>query len=158
MPQWHRGRVVLAGDAAWCLTLYSGMGASTGMAGADLLGTMIERHLDDLGTAVKIWEERLRPYIQDQQTSALTDRLLFVAKDKQEYAIRTQTMRMQADPAFATEMADSPAAAGFAAKTSTSRPAEQRLRPTSREEANDNDGNGVGAADGRAPGDRPQPR
>ncbi|SNY31351.1 FAD-dependent monooxygenase [Paractinoplanes atraurantiacus] len=116
MPQWHRGRVVLAGDAAWCLTLYSGMGASTGMAGADLLGTMLERHADDIGTALKAWEERLRPYIQDQQTSALTDRLLFIAKDEQEFAIRTQMMRMQADPAFAAEMANSPAAAGFAAK------------------------------------------
>ncbi|MEU6782183.1 FAD-dependent monooxygenase [Nonomuraea angiospora] len=44
MDSWHRGRVVLVGDAAWCVTLYAGMGASSGMAGADLLGTMPARH------------------------------------------------------------------------------------------------------------------
>ncbi|MEU6711686.1 FAD-dependent monooxygenase [Nonomuraea sp. NPDC046802] len=98
MPQWHQGRVVLAGDAAWCLTLYSGMGASTGMAGADLLGTMLQRHPDDIGTALKAWETHLRPYIEDQQISAMTDRLLFVAKDEQEHAMRSQMMRMMVSP------------------------------------------------------------
>ncbi|MFI6793154.1 FAD-dependent monooxygenase [Nonomuraea sp. NPDC050383] len=41
MPRWHRGRVVLIGDSAWCVTLYAGMGASKGMAGGELLGTML---------------------------------------------------------------------------------------------------------------------
>ncbi|MFE1589282.1 hypothetical protein [Streptomyces sp. NPDC059402] len=44
MDTWHTDRVVLLGDAAWCLTLYSGMGASTAMAGADLLGTLLQRN------------------------------------------------------------------------------------------------------------------
>ena len=35
------------GDAAWCVTLYAGMGASTALAGADLLGTMLDRHPAD---------------------------------------------------------------------------------------------------------------
>ncbi|ACU38448.1 FAD-dependent monooxygenase [Actinosynnema mirum] len=92
MPRWSEGRVVLAGDAAWCLTLYSGMGASTGMAGADLLGTLLQRHPDDVGAALAEWEARLRPYVEGQQESALTDRLLFVAGDEREHALRTGMM------------------------------------------------------------------
>jgi 2-polyprenyl-6-methoxyphenol hydroxylase-like FAD-dependent oxidoreductase len=44
MPTWHTDRVVLLGDAAWCPTPYSGMGASSAISGADLLGTMLQRH------------------------------------------------------------------------------------------------------------------
>ncbi|GAA1163265.1 hypothetical protein GCM10009654_20040 [Streptomyces hebeiensis] len=50
MDTWHTDRIVVLGDAAWCLTLYSGMGASTAMAGADLLGTVLgEDPRDDRG-------------------------------------------------------------------------------------------------------------
>ncbi|MEV1244371.1 hypothetical protein [Nonomuraea sp. NPDC049750] len=38
LPHWHQGRVALIGDAAWCLILYSGMGASAGIVGAEMLG------------------------------------------------------------------------------------------------------------------------
>jgi 2-polyprenyl-6-methoxyphenol hydroxylase-like FAD-dependent oxidoreductase len=52
MDSWHKGRVVLVGDAAWCVTFYVGMGVSLGFAGADLLGIMIERHPTDVETAL----------------------------------------------------------------------------------------------------------
>ncbi|WP_329343478.1 hypothetical protein OG252_44745 [Streptomyces sp. NBC_01352] len=44
METWYTGRVVLLGDSAWCLTLYSGMGASTALVGTDLLGTLLQRN------------------------------------------------------------------------------------------------------------------
>lgn len=62
LDSWHRGRVVLVGDAAWCPTLYSGMGSSTAMAGAELLGTVLAEHLGSLDEALAEWERRLRPY------------------------------------------------------------------------------------------------
>jgi 2-polyprenyl-6-methoxyphenol hydroxylase-like FAD-dependent oxidoreductase len=74
---WSRGRVVLVGDSAWCVGLYSGMGASAGLAGADLLGTMLERHPGDITAALRAWEDRLRPYIDAYQESG-TDRRHFV--------------------------------------------------------------------------------
>ncbi|HEX6356445.1 hypothetical protein [Actinophytocola sp.] len=52
---WHRRRVVLVGDSAWCVTLYGGMGVSTGMAGADLLGTMLARRPEDVPKALAAW-------------------------------------------------------------------------------------------------------
>lgn len=63
MPSWHRGRVVLVGDAAWCVTLYAGMGASSGIAGGELLGTMLRRHPGDLPGALRAWETRMRPFL-----------------------------------------------------------------------------------------------
>ncbi|MET8003586.1 hypothetical protein [Nonomuraea glycinis] len=64
MPRWHRGRVVLVGDAAWCLSLYAGMGASSAIAGGELLGTMLHRHPGDVPAALRNWEARMRPFIR----------------------------------------------------------------------------------------------
>ena len=67
LDSWHRGRVVLVGDAAWCPTLYSGMGSSTAMAGADLLGTVLAASSDGLEAALTEWERRLRPHTDRYQ-------------------------------------------------------------------------------------------
>ena len=70
VDHWHDGRVVLLGDAAWCPTLYSGMGATSALAGADALGLMLAKHPDDVETALSAWENKLRPAITDFQQSA----------------------------------------------------------------------------------------
>jgi 2-polyprenyl-6-methoxyphenol hydroxylase-like FAD-dependent oxidoreductase len=70
MDRWHDGRVVLVGDAAWCSTLIAGMGVSTGLAGAELLGTLLQRYPDDLDRALNTWEARLRPYLDYYQNLA----------------------------------------------------------------------------------------
>ncbi|MEV5716893.1 FAD-dependent monooxygenase [Amycolatopsis mediterranei] len=87
MRRWHRGRVVLVGDSAWCVTLYAGMGVSSGLTGADTLGTMLERH-DDLETALTEWERALRPYIDHYQNGAGADRKIFMADTRLEVRFR----------------------------------------------------------------------
>lgn len=87
MARWHRGRVVLVGDSAWCVTLYAGMGVSSGLTGADMLGTMLERH-DDIGTAFTEWERALRPYIDHYQDGAAGDRKIFMADNRLEILVR----------------------------------------------------------------------
>ncbi|WP_346281179.1 FAD-dependent monooxygenase [Pseudonocardia sp.] len=77
MDHWHNGRVVLVGDSAWCVTLYSGMGVSAGLAGAELLGTMLQRHSNDIGQALSDWERRLRPFIKYHQRTGLSQRVFF---------------------------------------------------------------------------------
>lgn len=89
LDTWHKGRVVLVGDSAWCLTLYSGMGASSGMAGADMLGTMLEQHPGDVPAALRAWEEKLRPFIEFHQESGMAMRRLFVPADHTEFHLRT---------------------------------------------------------------------
>ncbi|MFE0155164.1 FAD-dependent monooxygenase [Nonomuraea sp. NPDC059007] len=100
MPRWHRGRVVLIGDAAWCVTLYAGMGASSGIAGAELLGTMLQRHPGDQPGALRAWEARMRPFIHTEQNSALQMRKIFTPHDRKERLLRTLMMRLVHTPAI----------------------------------------------------------
>ncbi|MFI5626623.1 FAD-dependent monooxygenase [Nocardioides sp. NPDC051685] len=89
MPSWHTDRVVLVGDAAWCLTLYSGMGASTAISGADLLGTTLARNPGNTARALREWEQRLRPFIEVQQRSGRTDGLaMFVPQTRRDLMMR----------------------------------------------------------------------
>ncbi|MBE3011639.1 FAD-dependent monooxygenase [Microbispora sp. NEAU-D428] len=98
MPRWHRGRVVLIGDSAWCVTLYAGMGASSGMAGGELLGTMVQRHPGDVPGALRAWEARMRPFIHLQQESALPGRRIFTPHDRKEQLLRSGMMRLMRMP------------------------------------------------------------
>ncbi|MFI1617454.1 FAD-dependent monooxygenase [Streptomyces lydicus] len=59
---WSKGRVVLAGDAAHCASPYSGMGISGGLVGAYVLADEINRHPDDLPTALANYDTVLRPF------------------------------------------------------------------------------------------------
>jgi len=94
LDHWHRGRVVLVGDAAWCLTVYSGMGASTGLAGADLLGTMLERHPHDVPRALQDWEDHLRPFVDHHLGSGVSMRSFFTPGNRAELLLRSAMIRL----------------------------------------------------------------
>ncbi|MFC5827246.1 FAD-dependent monooxygenase [Nonomuraea insulae] len=66
-PTWSHGRVVLLGDAAWCVTLFAGYGSALAVGGADRLGTELERHDGDIGAALAAWERALRPEVEAKQ-------------------------------------------------------------------------------------------
>ncbi|MFI7223301.1 FAD-dependent monooxygenase [Nonomuraea angiospora] len=104
MPRWHHGRVVLVGDAAWCVTLYAGMGASSGIAGGELLGTMLQRHPGDLPGALRAWEARMRPFIQTEQDSALIMRRIFTPHDRKEQVMRGAMLRLMRAPVIGPAM------------------------------------------------------
>jgi 2-polyprenyl-6-methoxyphenol hydroxylase-like FAD-dependent oxidoreductase len=94
MPTWHTDRVVLLGDSAWCLTLYSGMGASSALAGADLLGTVLQRNPGNPARALREWEMRLRPFIASHQKSGRRDLVSFVPQTDRDKARRTLTQTL----------------------------------------------------------------
>ncbi|MCX2729373.1 FAD-dependent monooxygenase [Saccharopolyspora sp. NFXS83] len=94
LDAWHRGRVVLIGDAAWCVTLYAGMGVSAGLAGADVLPAALERHPGDLDTALGEWERVLRPYIDGYQASAPAQRKIFVMDGRWEIRLRRMVPKL----------------------------------------------------------------
>jgi len=83
IPAWSRGRVVLLGDAAYCPSPISGLGTSAALVGAYVLAGEMARHRADasdegLFAALKAYESRLRPYIDEAQTvSPWFTRLLF---------------------------------------------------------------------------------
>lgn len=82
MPRWSKGRVVLAGDAAWCMNTYSAMGSSSSLRGGAALGAALQQHTDDLDAALHAWEAGLRPYITGQQRSARLKQQRFVPSDR----------------------------------------------------------------------------
>ncbi|MEZ7130366.1 FAD-dependent monooxygenase [Nonomuraea sp. AD125B] len=88
MPRWSSGRVVLLGDAAWCLTTYSGMGASASLCGGAALGKAVQEHPDDLDDALNAWEAGLRPFITEQQRTAKIKQQRFVPSSKPAAALR----------------------------------------------------------------------
>lgn len=88
MDSWHRGRVVLVGDSAWCVSLYAGMGVSMGMAGADLLGTTLERHSADVPRALAEWDLTLRPHVEVFQRNGIQQRQFFVPATRFELTLR----------------------------------------------------------------------
>jgi 2-polyprenyl-6-methoxyphenol hydroxylase-like FAD-dependent oxidoreductase len=69
MPRWSDGRVTLVGDAAHCLTLVSGQGASTAMGGAYILAEELGK-ADDYRAAFAAYERRVRPFVEDKQRKA----------------------------------------------------------------------------------------
>lgn len=67
MPHWSKGRVLLLGDSAWCLTLYSGMGASAGMIGGQALGEALAACPNDMDAALQMFENQMRPFVRKHQ-------------------------------------------------------------------------------------------
>ncbi|WP_378789663.1 FAD-dependent monooxygenase [Nonomuraea fastidiosa] len=94
MPTWSRGRVVLVGDAAWCLNLYSGMGATFGLLGGAELGRALRGHPGDLGAALTEWESRLRPSVVKHQHMARLKSQMFVPSNLPIEAVRSVAVRL----------------------------------------------------------------
>lgn len=66
MPCWHRGRVVLAGDAAHAVSLLAGQGASLAIAGAAALATGLEQ-ADNIDDGLGNYEQTWRPQVEIHQ-------------------------------------------------------------------------------------------
>ncbi|MYW04931.1 FAD-dependent monooxygenase [Streptomyces sp. SID3343] len=98
LSSWSRGRVVLLGDSAWALTLYSGFGSSLGIAGADLLGTLLTEHGDDIPAALGTWEHRLRPVVTRHQKSAHFAKNFLLPPNRPVSVLRRMMVRTAANP------------------------------------------------------------
>jgi 2-polyprenyl-6-methoxyphenol hydroxylase-like FAD-dependent oxidoreductase len=68
VERWWKGRVVLLGDAAHCLTYLSGQGPSTAMAGAYILAA--ELCQKPLPFALKSYEDCMQPFVKKLQLQA----------------------------------------------------------------------------------------
>ncbi|MEU1875506.1 MULTISPECIES: FAD-dependent monooxygenase [unclassified Streptomyces] len=88
MPRWSRGRVVLVGDAAWCMNLYSGMGATSSLRGGAALGAALQEHPDDLAAALDAWESGLRPFVTKHQRTARLKQQMFVPSSRRAAVLR----------------------------------------------------------------------
>ena len=70
MPMWHRGRVGLVGDAAYCPSLLSGQGSALAMAGAYVLAYELARAAGDHAAAFTRYQDYFKPFIDSKQRAA----------------------------------------------------------------------------------------
>jgi 2-polyprenyl-6-methoxyphenol hydroxylase-like FAD-dependent oxidoreductase len=100
MPRWSEERVTLVGDAAHCLTLISGQGASTAMGGAYILAEELGK-TDDVHAAFAAYERRVRPFVEDKQRKARRFAQTFVPGSRLGVRVSYLTMRLMFTPLLA---------------------------------------------------------
>ncbi|GAA4939588.1 FAD-dependent monooxygenase [Streptomonospora halophila] len=69
-PSWHRGRVVLVGDAGYSPAFLSGRGTSLALTGARILAEELDQCAGDHAAAFERYEARQRPYVAHAQDGA----------------------------------------------------------------------------------------
>lgn len=94
IDRWSQGRVVLLGDAAWCVTLFAGYGSALAVAGADALGAALERHPDDLPVALREWEAEIRPEAERKQKLGRQIKGLYAPTDRFSLWVRDLPLRL----------------------------------------------------------------
>ncbi len=92
MPRWSNGSAVLLGDAAHCLTLLSGQGASSAFWGASALATALVEH--DKATAFARYERELRPVINQIQPATRAAAKWYIPATRGKYWARDGAMKL----------------------------------------------------------------
>ena len=82
LSQWHRGRVALVGDAAFCPSLLAAEGSSLAMAGAYLLAGELRDAGGDFRAAYSSYQRRFKPFIERKQRLAARFSRQFVPRTR----------------------------------------------------------------------------
>lgn len=91
IKQWYKNNVVLLGDAAYCLTLLSGQGASTAFWGACCLAEAMVEH--DKERAFAIYDQTLRPVVAEIQPATRMAAKWYIPRTRALYVARDSAMR-----------------------------------------------------------------
>jgi 2-polyprenyl-6-methoxyphenol hydroxylase-like FAD-dependent oxidoreductase len=86
MKQWHKGRVALVGDAAYCPSPFTGQGTSLAMVGAYVLARELARDPGNPEAAFTACEARMRPFVDKNQALATLTRDPRFTEDPDYYA------------------------------------------------------------------------
>ena len=101
MDRWSRGRVVLLGDAAACVSLLAGEGTGLAMTEAYVLAGELARADGDHREAFGAYERRLRPFITGKQDGARKFVSFFTPRTSVGIGVRNVAMRTMNVPAVA---------------------------------------------------------
>lgn len=99
MPGWRNGRVVLVGDAAGCMTLVSGQGASMALAGGFVLAEELSAN-EDWSQALANYEARVKPQMDIRQRKAHDFAKRFVPGSKAGVEAQVALMKLITHHAF----------------------------------------------------------
>ncbi|GLY40484.1 FAD-binding monooxygenase [Amycolatopsis sp. NBRC 101858] len=114
LPSWHRGRVCLAGDAAWCVTPMGGGGASLALTSGYVLAACLSTAEPE--EALAAYEEWMRPLVDDVQQ--LPRWIVPIAYPRTAFGLR---LRRLADKVLTSRLF-APVAAKFTTVAATERP------------------------------------
>jgi len=101
LPHWTRGRTALVGDAAACVSLMAGEGIGLAMTEAYILAGELHHSGNDIATAFRRYEERLMPFLNRKQHSAVRFVSSFVPKTSLGICFRNVVTRLLGIPAVA---------------------------------------------------------
>lgn len=101
MPSWSRGRVVLVGDAAFCVSLLAGQGTALAMTSAYVLAGELAKAGGRHEMAFRQYEASLRAYINSKQQGAKRFGGALAPKTKWGLWFRNQVMNAFTIPGLA---------------------------------------------------------
>ena len=90
---WARGRIILLGDAAFCVSLLGGEGSALAMAAAYILAGELHKAGGDHVTAFRRYQEMFAGFVAAKQTAALRFGNTFAPKSKFSMFVRNQVMK-----------------------------------------------------------------
>lgn len=96
-PDLVNGNMVLLGDAGYCPTALSGMGASLSIYGAKALSHFINKTPDDLRSAFNNYNGLMQPIIHKFQSNARNNANSFIPADEQQLHQFINTFRAASD-------------------------------------------------------------
>lgn len=105
-PDLVSGNMVLLGDAGYCPTALSGMGASLSMYGAKALSHFISKTPDDLTRACSNYNALMQPIIRKFQGNARINAASFIPADEQRLDQFVSTFRAASDTDLKKIMTD----------------------------------------------------
>jgi 2-polyprenyl-6-methoxyphenol hydroxylase-like FAD-dependent oxidoreductase len=105
LPQWHRGRVALVGDAAFCPSLLAGEGSSLAIASAYLLAGELGAAGGDFRAAYSSYQARFKPLIERKQQLAARFSHQFVPRTRLGLLVRNVASRLLGAPLVGDIMA-----------------------------------------------------
>lgn len=100
-PTWSKGRVVLLGDAAFCVSLLAGQGSALAIIAAYVLAGELARAGERIDTALAAYERRLRAYIATKQAGAVRFAGAFAPRTRFGVWFRNLVMNAMAVPGVA---------------------------------------------------------
>jgi 2-polyprenyl-6-methoxyphenol hydroxylase-like FAD-dependent oxidoreductase len=98
MDGWSKGRVLLIGDAAACVSLLAAEGAGLAMAEAYVLAGELNRAGPDYPAAYRRYEQLLRPFVEGKQKFARYSASATVPKTRVGLWFRNQVTKLMAFP------------------------------------------------------------
>ncbi|MDQ0757280.1 2-polyprenyl-6-methoxyphenol hydroxylase-like FAD-dependent oxidoreductase [Arthrobacter sp. B3I4] len=100
MPDWHKGRTVLVGDACGAVSLLAGQGGSLAIAGAALLGDILGPAASPEGIvpALTEFQRRFRPVVEEAQAAGRRAASSFLPANRTQRFLRRWIIRASHAP------------------------------------------------------------